>query len=292
MMHSMTGFGRATIKHENISISFEIRALNAKQTDIRFKLPVSYKPFEQSLKNKISAATKRGKIEVNIERLDFAGIDTEQNIDVATFKKFYQQLSSIVPDANQNPSQLISAILRLPNVVGTTQLNIAESEVMAIEKGLDEAITDFLSYRATEGMALFEDLKKNLNEIQKTLPLIEAFEKKRATKLRNRLENLIAENINANAVDQNRLEQEVIYYLEKIDIAEEKARLKQHCDFFLEKLNDDEIEKGRRLSFVTQEIGREINTLGAKAYSADIQKLVVSMKESVEKIKEQLANAV
>ncbi len=288
----MTGFGRASAQVGEVVVQVEIRALNARQTDIRFKLPSVYRESELSMRTSLQQQAFRGKIDVLIERKDAQGGDLSQGINQPLFQRYRKQLISLAPGLADDEAGLVASVLRLPNVVGTTETELTEEENEKLLEAFGVALNDFLAFRHTEGKSLSTDLALHAEAIANSIPELADFEATRSTKMRKRLERLIDENLTGTAVDQNRLEQEVLFYLEKIDISEEKVRLRQHCTFFLEKLNDADPEKGRRLNFIAQEMGREINTLGAKAYSSDIQRVVVGMKEELEKIKEQIANIV
>ena len=292
MMQSMTGFGRGGGRTEGVAVSVEIRALNSRQPDVRFKLPQLYRSLEIQLRNRLQESTKRGKIDVTVERRGLDGSDLDQEINRALYTRYSRELVELTPALADDPGALATAVLRLPNVVGAPAAEVADDEAAAVVDAFDAALADFVSFRQAEGEALRKDLLTHVLAISESIPRVEQYEADRQVRMRQRLERLIEENASGTAVDQNRLEQELLFYLEKMDISEEKARLAQHCEFFQEKLNDDELEKGRRLNFIGQEMGREINTLGAKAYSSDLQKVVVHMKEELEKIKEQLANAV
>jgi len=288
----MTGFGRASAQQGEVVIQVEIRALNARQTDIRFKLPTVYREEELQMRTLLQQQAFRGKIDVLIERKDAQGGDLSQGINQALFQRYRKELLSLAPGLANDEAGLVASILRLPNVVGSADTVLTEAETIKLREAFGLALKDFLAFRHAEGKSLANDLAQHAIAIETAIPAIAEFEVTRAAKMRARLDRLIEENATGSAVDQNRLEQEVLFYLEKIDISEEKVRLDQHCKYFMEKLEDSDPEKGRRLNFIGQEMGREINTLGAKAYSSDIQRIVVGMKEELEKIKEQIANIV
>ena len=292
MLQSMTGFGRGSAQVGEVVLQVEIRALNARQTDIRFKLPSVYREHELAMRTSLQQQAFRGKIDVLIERKDAQGGDLSQGINQPLFQRYRKQLISLAPGLADDEAGLVASVLRLPNVVGTTETELTKAENEKLQEAFGIALKDFLAFRHSEGESLSADLALHAKAIASSIQGLEDFEAVRITKMRKRLERLIEENLTGTAVDQNRLEQEVLFYLEKIDISEEKVRLAQHCTFFLEKLTDDDPQKGRRLNFIAQEMGREINTLGAKAYSSDIQRIVVGMKEELEKIKEQIANIV
>ena len=287
----MTGYGRSTNTYESKSISVELRSLNSKFTDIRLKTPASFKEKEHLFRRFVTERVERGKIDLTVEVKSLFG-DENFGLNVPLFKRYYKELSALSGELGAPTDGLMAAILRIPNVVMTEEGNIDEKEWGVIEKTLAEAFADFDNFRRTEGAAMEEDLRLRVSNILQTLKQINPFEEGRVTLLRNRLRQNLEEFLSKENIDENRFEQEVLFYLEKIDITEEKVRLEQHCNFFLEQLDTDVVSKGRTLSFISQEMGREINTLGAKAYSADIQRFVVSMKDDLEKIKEQVANSV
>ncbi len=291
MVLSMTGFGRAEANHSTKEILVEIRSLNSKFTDIRLKIPQNYKEKEVQIRKLVSDQVERGKIEVSMEIRSPEG-DEDFSLNVPLFKRYFKELSSLSDEFGITSEGLVPAILRLPNVVGADVGTLNTEEWAQAQKAILSAVKAFNKFRADEGNAMETDLRLRINNIQTYLGDIPPFEQERVVKLRERLMKNLEENFSKEKVDQNRFEQEVIYYLEKMDITEEKVRLGQHCKYFLEQVDAKDAQKGRKLSFISQEIGREINTLGAKAYSSDIQRLVVKMKDDLEKIKEQVANAV
>jgi len=291
MVLSMTGFGRAEANYSNKEILVEIRSLNSKFTDIRLKIPQNYKEKEVLIRKLVSEQVERGKIEVAMEIRSPEG-DEDFSLNVPLFKRYFKELSKLSDEFKITSEGLVPAILRLPNVVGADVGTLPDAEWLAAQTAILNAVKAFNNFRADEGKAMETDLRLRINNIQTYLGEISPFEKERVQKLRDRLMKNLEENFSKEKVDQNRFEQEVIYYLEKMDITEEKVRLGQHCKYFIEQIDAKAPQKGRKLSFISQEIGREINTLGAKAYSSDIQRLVVQMKDDLEKIKEQVANAV
>ena len=291
MVLSMTGFGRAEANHSTKEILVEIRSLNSKFTDIRLKIPQNYKEKEVQIRKLVSDNVERGKIEVSMEIRSPEG-DEDFSLNVPLFKRYFKELSNLSDEFGITSEGLVPAILRLPNVVGADVGTLDTEEWNQAQKAILSAVKAFNKFRSDEGKAMETDLRLRINNIQTYLGDIPPFEQERVVKLRTRLMKNLEENFSKEKVDQNRFEQEVIYYLEKMDITEEKVRLGQHCKYFLEQVDAKDAQKGRKLSFISQEIGREINTLGAKAYSSDIQRLVVKMKDDLEKIKEQVANAV
>ncbi|MFQ5446628.1 MAG: YicC/YloC family endoribonuclease [Saprospiraceae bacterium] len=291
MLLSMTGYGRATHSFESKTINVELRSLNSKYTDVRLKVPSNFREKEHELRRLINKRVHRGKIEMAIEVTSQTGEDGF-GLNVPLFKRYFQELSSIADDLGTSKEGLMPAILRIPNVVVAEAADIDQKEWEAIEQTVEMAFEKFENFRKAEGAAMEEDLRLRIANIREALSGVTPFEKERATVLQNRLRQNLEEFMGKENVDKNRFEQEIIFYLEKIDITEEKVRLGQHCTYFLEQLDTPKTAKGRTLSFISQEMGREINTLGAKAYSAEIQRLVVRMKDDLEKIKEQIANSV
>jgi uncharacterized protein (TIGR00255 family) len=287
----MTGYGRGTISENGKTITIQIRSLNSKFTDIRFKIPNNYKEKETEFRRIITNKAQRGKLDMTLELKSNLG-DEGFGLNIPLFKRYFEELSSLSKELNIDHGDIIQSILRIPNVVGGAEDEIDEKEWGLVRKALNKALENFDQFRRSEGAAMEKDLRLRINNIVTSLKQINPFEEGRVTRLRNRLKQNLEEFLGKENVDENRFEQEVLFYLEKIDITEEKVRLGQHCKYFLEQLDMDTTQKGRKLSFISQEMGREINTLGAKAYSSDIQRFVVSMKDELEKIKEQVANSV
>ena len=291
MLLSMTGYGRGTVNFNGKSITIEIRSLNSKYTDIRLKIPQNYKEKEHELRKILSDRAERGKLDLTIDIKSAAG-DEDYGLNSALFKKYYKELSQLSTELDMPKGDLMQAILKLPNVVAAEEEKIDEEEWKSVLSGLKESIDHFINFRSAEGKAMEEDLRIRISKIMEYLKSLNPFETERITKLRQRLHQNLEEYLGKEKVDENRFEQEIIFYLEKIDVTEEKVRLEQHCKYFIEELDKKIVQKGRKLSFISQEMGREINTLGAKAYSSEIQRLVVCMKDELEKIKEQVANSV
>lgn len=291
MLLSMTGYGRATNSFDSKVIVAEVRSLNSKFTDMRIKIPSNFREKEHQLRRLVSERIERGKIDLTIEVKSMQG-DEGFGLNVPLFKRYYMELSALSDEMGMPKDGLMSAILRIPNVIMSEEGEMKEEEWNVVEKTLGEAFESFDNFRKAEGSVIEDDMRLRVSNIRSALQLVDPFEKERILLLRNRMRQNLEEFLNKENIDENRFEQEVIFYLEKIDITEEKVRLEQHCNYFLEQLESNVVSKGRTLSFISQEMGREINTLGAKAYSADIQKLVVKMKDDLEKIKEQVANSV
>lgn len=291
MLLSMTGYGRVTHSFRDKTMTIELRSLNSKFTDIRFKLPQSYKEKEGVLRKLITDEVKRGKIDISIDVKSMSG-DDNYGLNKALFKKYYRELKELSDELELVNSDILQAIMRIPNVVATAEEAIDDEEWAALMEAVRKTLKNFTDFRKTEGQAMKDDLTLRTKNIMALLTTLDPFEKERVTRLRQRVYNTLEEHLGKDKIDENRFEQEILFYLEKIDVTEEKVRLEQHCNYFLEQLNSKAIIKGRKLSFISQEMGREINTLGAKAYSSDIQKIVVGMKDELEKIKEQVANSV
>jgi len=290
MLLSMTGFGRATGSYRDKTIGIEIRSLNSKFTDTRFKIPQNYKEKEPELRRIITTEAKRGKVDLTIDIKSLSG-DGEFGLNPELFKKYYKELKVLVEELGMPEGDMMQSILRLPNVVQTAGDMVDEEEWKAVLNTLHEAIASFKTYRLAEGEAMENDCKVRITNILNFIDQLDPFEAERVTKLRQRIMQNMEEYVGKDNIDANRFEQEILYYLEKIDITEEKVRLEQHCKYFLEQLDSTKDQlKGRKLSFISQEMGREINTLGSKANSSTIQRLVVQMKDDLEKIKELVAN--
>jgi len=287
----MTGYGRATTHFEEKTITIEVRSLNSKFTDVRIKIPQNYKEKEQVIKKYLTDNIQRGKIDMSIDIKSAEG-DSEYGLNAALFKKYHHELSQILGELDMPADGLVQAILRLPNVVSNAVADLSEDEWLALDATIKEAVRKFNIFRTDEGAAMEKDCRQRVLSIMSDLEVLDPFEKKRVEVIRGRMQKNIDEYVGKDNIDANRFEQEILYYLEKIDVTEEKVRLSQHCKYFLEELDKPQIQKGRKLSFISQEMGREINTLGSKANSSDIQRIVVRMKDELEKIKEQVANSV
>ena len=287
----MTGYGRATSRFEEKTITIEVRSLNSKFTDLRVKIPQNYKEKEQIIRKYLTDSIQRGKIDMTIDIKSAEG-DSEYGLNGALFKKYHNELSQIMTELDMPTGDLVQSILRLPNVVSNTDADLSEEEWLTLEATIKKAVENFNEFRKEEGAAMGKDCRQRVLNIVKDLEILDPFEKKRVEVIRNRMQKNIDEYVGKDNIDANRFEQEILYYLEKIDVTEEKVRLAQHCKFFLEEVDKPQTQKGRKLSFISQEMGREINTLGSKANSSDIQRIVVRMKDELEKIKEQVANSV
>ena len=289
MIKSMTGYGKASAETPLKKISVEIKSLNSKQLDINAKLPWIIREKEPEIRNIISQRLERGKIDLSITYDTFES-DMLPVINKAAMKSYFRQISETAAEMGIAISDnIIPAILRLPETLKTDKQEMPEEEWIQLKEQLDRAISMLETYRIEEGKALEKDIRNAIDRIMQSLEAIKEYEPGRIVKIREKLHSLLEENISEDKIDRNRLEQEIIYYLEKFDINEEKVRLRQHCEYFLETLQSD-TSNGKVLGFIAQELGREINTIGSKANDVSIQKLVVKMKDDLEKIKEQLLN--
>lgn len=285
----MTGFGKSSCELEKKTVTIEIKSLNSRQTDIYTRLPNLIKGKDLEIRNEIIAFLKRGKIEVSVNLESKEG-ELSTNLNAAAIKNYYQQLNEISSDLGLTLSEAImQTIVRLPESLNSDKDEMNDEEWQEIMKVLREALSEVDKFRLQEGNAMVNDIKERILLILQYLDKIGTFESRRLDNIRNRLKENLNEFFNQENIDNNRFEQELIYYLEKLDITEEKVRLKNHCEYFMEVLKEED-SVGKKLGFVTQEIGREINTIGSKANDSEIQKLVVMMKDELEKVKEQLMN--
>ena len=285
----MTGYGRVSRNYRDKTIIVEIRSLNSKFTDLRLKAPQHYKEKEPDIRKILTERLERGKIDFTLELNSSTGEDGFA-LNIPLFKRYVTELRQLSAELKVETGDLLQAVLRLPNVVATANDEIEEQEWENVYSAIKEAIEQFEQFRASEGKVLQEELRSRIVLIQENLERVGPLEGERVVRMRQRLHQNLEESLGKEKIDENRFEQEIIHYLEKLDITEEKVRLAQHCKYFIEELTQPGTQKGRKLSFISQEIGREINTLGAKAYSSEIQRLVVVMKDELEKIKEQVAN--
>jgi uncharacterized protein (TIGR00255 family) len=289
MIKSMTGYGLAAADQETGKFSVEIKSLNSKFLELNLKLPRAYSDKELALRNICSKEIERGKVgvNINIER-------PEESLKGATINaklvaSYYKQLEAINETLGASTDNLLSAVLNLPEVISYTEEVTNDGEWDIIYSTFLAALKNFNQFRRDEGDVLKTDLELRIKNILDFFAQVEVLEPLRIPQIRSRLNQFLEDNVGKVNVDSNRLEQELIYYIDKLDITEEKIRLRSHCDYFIESLKSKDAN-GKKLGFISQEIGREINTMGAKANDAQIQQLVVGMKEELEKIKEQLLN--
>ncbi len=292
MIQSMTGYGRGAALYQDMQVLSEIRSLNSKVTDLRIKLPVSLGEREIDLRNLVLQRTQRGKIEMTVSFEGDVAID-DIDFDKGLIKKHFHQLQEIAAELGVGPDQILHEVLKLPNILRTgATTEIDDALWQAILEAVNKSIDQLIVFRENEGKSLYNDLHQSASAIFRMSGQIDVHDQERLTYVRTRMKQKLEEFASGEQVDPNRFEQELIYYLERLDINEEKVRLQQHCTFFMQTLQGDLDMKSKQLNFISQEIGREINTLGAKAQWSPLQHLVVSMKNELEKIKEQLANIV
>lgn len=289
MLHSMTGYGRAEQTLADKTYLVEVRSLNGKQFDLRLNIPALLKPFEFEVRNLLNEGLQRGSVECNVN-IKQNGATKPVSINTDLAKAYFEPVAQLANELKLQTGDILSTILKLPDVITPSTEMLSDEEWQCFEKVLKEAIVQLNNHRMDEGKSIETDLLLRINNIeahQKTIAELEPF---RRTKIKEGLVKLLEENVGKDSYDTNRLEQELIYYIEKIDISEEQVRLKNHCDYFRSILAEKETSKGKKLSFILQEFGREINTTGSKAYDATIQKCVILMKDELEKAKEQILN--
>jgi uncharacterized protein (TIGR00255 family) len=289
MLKSMTGFGRAEHTVGEKTFMVEIKALNGKQFELQLKLPPLLRPYEFEIRNLLQEQLTRGTIDcyVNIKQ---NGTTKPVNINTDLIKSYFRQLETLAGELNIDTNSVLSSLLRLPEVVSPTMDVLSEGDFKEFSLVLKTAMKELNGHRIEEGASLEKDLLLRIERIKEQEEHILALEPARMVKIREEINQLLNEHVGKENIDGNRLEQELIYYMEKIDIHEEQIRLRQHCEYFTEIMNGPEEGKGKKMSFLLQEIGREINTTGSKAYDAGIQKCVVKMKDELEKAKEQVLN--
>ena len=288
MTHSMTGFGKSEVTIGHLHVNIEIRSLNSKFLDLTLKIPTVFKEIDSSLRSIIKNELKRGKIELAIQ---YEKINTNSKITInkEQLKNYYNQLKEISAELNnQNNEDFMGYALKLPEVIQHQKETVNKQSNEILINAVKQACKDLNSFREKEGESLQKELLNYVNSIQDNLAKINPFEKERLPKVKQKLLRSVEELNLKSQIDEKRLEQELIYYAEKLDLTEEKVRIKEHCIHFMETLK--EMSSGKKLGFITQEMGREINTLGSKAHQLSIQKIVVEMKDELEKIKEQVLN--
>ncbi len=287
MLRSMTGFGKNTAAIGGRTFSVELRSLNSKYLDLNLKIPAVLRDKEIDFRNLISEKVLRGKAELLIEIQSGDGL---YSINRNAFKKYYSELDSLAKELKITGGNLVDSVMKIPDVLSAAGELMSAKDYSLLEKLVDKTIGTLDDFRMKEGKQLEQDIVKRIERIKKLTAEIKKIEGNRKGQTREKLKQKLSELVQSREVDEVRLEQELIFYSEKIDITEELVRLESHCNYFQEVVSDKEISKGKKLSFIGQEIGREINTLGAKANDASLQKFVVEMKEELEKIKEQVNN--
>ncbi|WP_027420035.1 YicC/YloC family endoribonuclease [Crocinitomix catalasitica] len=288
MLQSMTGFGKASGISKNKKITVEIKSLNSKNLDLFVKMPSEYKQNEIELRKIISSAADRGKVECSIQ-VEMVGKSTSNKINTEVLDAYYHQLSQIAEKLDLKNENLLPTLMRMPDIFTTEQVDIDPDEWDFIVKLVHEAVEGLIEFRNQEGALLYDEFKIRIDNIKAAFAQLPQYENDRIESIKERIKNNLLEQVGVK-IDQNRFEQELIFYIEKFDVSEERHRLENHLNYFMETL-DATSSKGKKLGFITQEIGREINTLGSKSYHVEMQKLVVEMKDELEKIKEQVLNS-
>lgn len=283
MIHSMTGYGKTVLQLPTKKITIELKSLNSKNLDLNVRIPSYYREKELNIRKKLAAALVRGKIDFSIY-IENNGGETSSKVNENAVKEYMSQLRNIV---DSNEIELLKMAVRLPDSFKTEREELDVEEWTQIEAGIEEAIVEITNYRSDEGEALYNDFVVRTSNIERLLEEIIVMDPQRMAQVKEKLRKGVEEL--AAKVDQNRFEQELIYYIEKLDITEEKVRLKNHLEYFKKSLKSTD-SNGKKLGFITQEMGREINTIGSKSNFAEMQKLVVQMKDELEKIKEQNLN--
>ncbi len=288
MIRSMTGYGSSCAETPEKKVTVELRSLNSKQSDINTRMPWQYKEKEIEIRARISQRLVRGKADLVI----FVDSNDDENLpklNKTAIKSYYNQLIDVAGELYiENRKELLSIIMKLPETLKSEKQTLSDKEWDQMKSLLDNALLELDRYRLEEGRSIEKDLRERIRNIETSLDDIGRFEEGRISRIKDRISSSLRQLENENT-DENRFEQEILYYLEKLDLNEEKVRLKKHCDYFIETIENEEIN-GKKLGFISQEIGREINTLGSKANDASIQRIVVMMKDELEKIKEQVLN--
>lgn len=289
MISSMTGFGRAEQTCGGKTFLVEIKALNGKQFDIQMKLPPLLKPYEFEIRNLLQENLIRGSVDCFIT-IKQNGTVKPVVINTDLIRSYYKQISELADELEMDKQSVLASLLRLPEIVTPSTEVLSDNEFQEFTAVVKQAIRELKKHREEEGASLCKDLRLRMENIKEQEERILLLEPRRKEMIKEEIRQLLAEHVGGENIDKNRLEQELIYYIEKIDIHEEQIRLRQHCEYFESILSGPEESKGKKLSFILQEIGREINTTGSKAYDAEIQKCVVIMKDEMEKAKEQVLN--
>ena len=284
MIQSMTGFGKATLQLPTKKISVEIKSLNSKGLDLNTRMPSVFREMELGLRNQLSQRLERGKIDFSLY-VEVTGEDTSSKLNVPIIKGYISQMKAILPNADE--TELMKMAVRMPDALKTERDEIDENEWKQIQSVIDDALENIVQFRKDEGVSLEKEFLHRIANIMTMMNNAVSYDAERVQTVKTRLRTALDE-LKEN-VDENRFEQELIFYLEKYDITEEKVRLENHLNYFIETLAGTEAN-GRKLGFITQEMGREINTMGSKSNHTEMQKLVVMMKDELEKIKEQVLN--
>lgn len=284
MIQSMTGFGKASLQLPTKKITVEIKSLNSKGLDLNTRIPLNYREMELGIRNKIAAQLERGKVDFSVF-VEITGEETTSKINAPIIKGYINQMKAVLPNADE--TELMKMAVRMPDALKTEREDVDENEWKQLEKTINEAISNIQNFRKDEGISLEKEFLLRIGNILSYMKEAVNYDQERIETIKNRLRNSL-EDLKIE-IDENRFEQELIFYLEKYDITEEKVRLENHLNYFIETLAGNEAN-GRKLGFIAQEMGREINTMGSKSNHSEMQKLVVMMKDELEKIKEQVLN--
>lgn len=287
MIKSMTGFGKFSGEYPDKTIQVEIRSLNSKNADISIRMSSAYRIFELDLRNELTKLLERGKIDLSVY-VENKTVETPVEINMELAKAYHKKLKALAQELGETSTDLLKEVIKMPEVLKNERKEANENEWAHIHECIIKAIAHLNEFRYKEGKSIQTDFENRLTIIENSLDKIETLDKTRVIKIKERIKTNLTELIGVDKIDQNRFEQELIYYIEKIDINEEKVRLKQHLEHFKNTMTED--SAGRKLNFIAQELGREINTIGSKANDAEIQKMVVLMKDELEKMKEQTNN--
>lgn len=289
MIYSMTGFGKAIVELPQRKITVEIKSLNSKQLDLSMRVPQIYKALEMDIRSEIAQRLERGKVDFSIQIENKASGDSSAQINTDIIKKYYEQLKAATTALQiPEPTDWLPTLLRLPDTLKSETAEASDDENEAVKRAVNEAIDHLIEFRAQEGLMLQKLFTEKIGNIARLLTEVEPYEKERTEKIKARIVDALNKIENFD-YDKNRMEQEMIFYIEKLDINEEKNRLDNHLKYFIETM-DGRYGQGKKLGFISQEIGREVNTMGSKANHAELQKIVVRMKDELEQIKEQILN--
>ncbi len=288
MILSMTGFGRATVEYCLNKITAEVKSLNSKQLDLQMRVPSYYRELEPSLRSQLADAVHRGKLDLSVTVENLGG-DAPVTLNVAVMRTYKRQIEEMCSELGiDGPTDWVGQLMRMPDVMRTETRTLGEEEMAAVRRAVADAVEALTAFRAQEGAKLEVFFRSKIERISELLGLVDPFEAERVEKLREKLV-LQLDKLPGVEVDSGRLEQEMIYYIEKLDVTEEKTRLRAHLNYFMETMGG-ESGQGKKLGFIAQEMGREINTLGSKSNNAEMQRIVVKMKDELEQIKEQVLN--
>lgn len=290
MLQSMTGYGKAVAETGGRKVIVEIKSLNSKAMDISTRIMSAYREKELDIRSRITAALERGKVDFSLYLDTQNTPQTSQNIDIEAFMNYQKMFNEVTLKTGLEPEDEFSLILRMPDVMSSSQPDeVSDEDWAAVSDAVDRAIAALVEYRKVEGAALEKKFREKISNISELLQSVAPYEKERVAKIKERIRTSLQETIGKD-YDENRFEQEMIYYIEKLDISEEKQRLANHLDYFIKTMEEGH-GQGKKLGFIAQEMGREINTLGSKSNQAEMQNIVVRMKDELEQIKEQVLNA-